>query len=79
MCFNTQRANYREAVPLGVSLLPKPHYHNHVTRHINMASLIYSLLPTEILAVDPAPKYKRVELSPLEIQQAVEAAAVLAK
>ena len=42
------------------------HNHNHVTRHINMANLNYSLLPTETLVVDPAPKYKRVEFSPYQ-------------
>ena len=44
-----------------------------------MANLTYSTRPTENLVVDPAPKHKRIEFSHLEIQQDVEAGAVLAK
>lgn len=44
-----------------------------------MANLIYCLLPTQNLVEAHAPKQKRVEFSPLEIRQAVEAGAILAK
>ena len=78
---NTQRADYGEAVPLGVNFagkfsdsLPQP-----PSRPINMATLTYSLLPTQNLVVYHASEHKRVEFSPLEIRQAVEAGAILAK
>lgn len=47
-----------------------------------MANLSYALLPTEVLVVNPVPGnqvQKRVEFSPAEVRQAVEAGAILAK
>lgn len=48
-------------------------------------AITYALLPTQVLVVDPAPPvpgsrgFKRVEFSPAEILQAVQAGALLAK
>ena len=47
-----------------------------------MSNIVYALLPTEVLVVNPASrprKWKRVEFSPAEIRQAVETGATLAK
>ena len=50
-----------------------------------MANFTYALLPTEVLMVNPAPWHpeqsaqKRVEFSPAEIRQAVEAGTILAR
>lgn len=46
---------------------------NHAPIHLKMANITYVLLPTQALVVDPTPGYMRVEFSPEEIRQAVEA------
>ena len=49
-----------------------------------MNNIIYTLLPTEVLVVNPAlgprsRKWRRIEFSPSEIRQAVETGATLAQ
>lgn len=44
-----------------------------------MANMTYALLPTQVLVVDRTPRSKRVEFSPEEIRQALEAGAILAR